>query len=364
MCDVTHSSVPAITRNTRNPICLPLATPMQYKLGLLMAASHEVYALLTYPHRMMHVRPSSRLSAGRLPRTSTSSPSSVDNLIDQEERNRQHRAGQAKRRFEKEVRRNDRISVLESTHQLSDAEQKELLALCKVRDSFEEQYDSDAFTEEHTEFKRQHNQAFLGLTRYCQQQRQLEMEKVSVFFLDGADGGTTRHLIEEGGLDASQCYVANRHLSTCKSLRLSGGGLLPNDNVVHLTAAEALSPESDATDDENQTTFAGIDFTSYYFDGCGGFVPHIIGMMTSALIRNENINDNACTAVGFSLMGGNRNVIEKEMKVCQALALIAKTRGMRTRHALDDPERYGIPYDISKTYDGTFTSWILLEPDN
>ena len=60
-------------------------------------------------------------------------------------------------------------------------------------------------------------------------------------------------------------------------------------------------------------------------------------------------------------MGGNRDVVGKELDVCRTLTLIARANGMRTRHVLDDPARYGLPMDIVKTEGGTFTSWMLLE---
>jgi hypothetical protein len=62
-------------------------------------------------------------------------------------------------------------------------------------------------------------------------------------------------------------------------------------------------------------------------------------------------------------MGGNRDVVGKELDVCRALNDIAYSNGMRTRHVLDDPRRYGLPMDLVKTEGGTFTSWMLLEDD-
>jgi len=253
-------------------------------LGLLLASHHAlsstnascgVNALLgpTHHHHhhhhhghhrhRHHPSSSSSLSAsadvGRHRRISSPSSSpKADNrvdaaerkLIEEEEQARQRRIGQAKRRFEKEVRRDDRISVLESSppSTLDDAGRAELEGLRRSRDNFEEQYDPESFSEEHAEFKLQHNRAFLALSRYCQQQRQITLQNnsnedvLSVFFLDGPDGGTANHFIEEGGVDPSQCYVANRHLSSCDALRVSGGGRLPDENVLHATAAEALSP--------------------------------------------------------------------------------------------------------------------------
>ena len=91
----------------------------------------------------------------------------------------------------------------------------------------------------------------------------------------------------KGGLDPSQCYVANRHVSSCDALRVSGGGRLPDENVLHATAAEALSPGGGDVD-QDHPSFSEIDFAAYYFDGCGGFIPHIIGTMTAALVRNND----------------------------------------------------------------------------
>jgi len=305
------------------------------------------------------------LSVGRERRvTSPSNTSSQQQqLIDKEEAARIKRTGQAKLRLEKSVRRENRISILESSLDvLSSSERAELNGLLKVRDNFEEQYSTTSFTPEHVEFKRLHNEVFVALARYCHQDRQergyiddATIEKLNVFYLDGPDCGSTNILIDSAGFDPSQCYVANRHESTCKILK----DVLPEDNVICATASESLSPS------DNSHSFSDIDFASYYFDGCGGYVPHIIQMMSSALIRldDDKQQPSRTTAVGFSLMGGNKDIVEKELAVCRALSIIANTRGMRTRSVLDDPTRYGIPNEICKTEGGTFTSWMLLEAE-
>eukprot|EP00580_Thalassiosira_gravida_P011347 CAMPEP_0201631598 /NCGR_PEP_ID=MMETSP0493-20130528/5523_1 /ASSEMBLY_ACC=CAM_ASM_000838 /TAXON_ID=420259 /ORGANISM="Thalassiosira gravida, Strain GMp14c1" /LENGTH=423 /DNA_ID=CAMNT_0048102961 /DNA_START=77 /DNA_END=1348 /DNA_ORIENTATION=- len=376
----------------------------------------------------------SALSAARERRTNSvhdvgsasPSPSSAQEqqLIDNEEAARSTRAGQVKRRKEKLARMEDRVSYLESlaydsgsddsssggndniastpvSSSLSDAQRKELEGLLRTRDTFEEQYDPSTFTKSHVEFKRLHNDAFVALARFCQRDRRGEREQYddhdpdhndgdddeddvkddgpNVFYLDGPDGATSSAL-EKAGFHPSRCYVANRHLPTCRILR----DRLPEENVVHCTAAEALSPNNADTDTHRDddaaagTDFSKVDFSAYYFDGCGGFVPHVVGMMTAALVRSDDNEQpppelrqeqrqqqwrrqRRTIAVGFSLMGGNRDVVEKELTVCRALAVIARTRGMRTRHVMDDPGRYGIPMEIAKTEGGTFTSWMLLE---
>ena len=322
-------------------------------------------------------------------------------IINAEETARKKRSGQARRRMEKAARRENRIAQLQiidnkddgssdnsssnnnnNNNGLTDSERAELEGLLQTRENFEEQYDADNFSEEHIEFKRLHNEAFAALARFCQRDRNRKnigstrvaaATDANVFYLDGPDTATTLALIDKHGFDPSRCYVANRHLSTCKILQKH----LPEENVIHATAAEALSPPSAAESDgnnngshDNDSSFSDIDFACYYFDGCGGFTPHIIGMMSAALIRPEatklnNLNHSSKTiAVGYSLMGGNKDVIEKEMDINRALSNIAHTRGMRTRHVLDDPWRYGIPAEIAKTEGSTFTSWIILEEED
>ena len=322
-------------------------------------------------------------------------------IINAEETARKIRSGQARRRMEKAARRENRIAQLQildnsddgnsdnsssssnnNNNGLTDSERAELEGLLRTRENFEEQYDADNFSEEHIEFKRLHNEAFVALARFCQRDRNRQnigstidaaATDANVFYLDGPDTATTLALIDKHGFDPSRCYVANRHLSTCKILQKH----LPEENVIHATAAEALSPPSAAESDcnnndshDNDSSFSDIDFACYYFDGCGGFAPHIIGMMSAALIRPEatklnNLNHFSKTiAVGYSLMGGNKDVIEKEMDINRALSNIARTRGMRTRHVLDDPWRYGVPAEIAKTEGSTFTSWIIFEEED
>lgn len=279
-------------------------------------------------------------------------------LISKEEAARIKRVGQEKHRREKRASLENRVTYIQNLPGvLTEDQQKELEGLLRVRDSFEEQYDPNSFSDEHKQFKRIHNEAFVALARYCHKDRGDDGEP-NVFYLDGPDMGTTICL-EENRFDLSTCYVANRHLSTCKILRQR----LADENVICCTAAEALTPHDIMTDDDKDRShnFYNVDFAAYYFDGCGGFVPHIIGMITAALIRSSPAKT---TAVGFSLMGGNRDVVEKELMICQALAVIARTRNMQTRHVLDDPGRYGVPLKIAKTEGGTFTSWIILESES
>ena len=311
----------------------------------------------------------------------------------------QKRLGQAKNRVQKSVSRENRVASLEkklndtiegraNAQPISDSERAELNGLLKVTQKFEEQYDPLTFTEEHLEFKQMHNDVFIALSQYCQQKRNhahLNLDRddksklnrsINIFFLDGPDGGTASSLIEKGEFLPSQCFVANRHESSCNSLRISGGGRLPDENVIHSSAAEALMIMESAkgaslgleefAEQVETCSFSNVDFAAYYFDGCGGFVPQIIDMISAALSKENCHYDQMPIAVGYSIVGGNKDVVEKELEVSRSVTVIARRRGMRTVHALDDYERYGISSKAKKiggSGGGTFTTWLVLEPN-
>jgi len=395
-----HSSVlkircSCIGNNHQKDLCNTAETPPQY-----CWTTTKRYARLS----ILHVATSTSLSAGgrerRLNGNNDDPPSSPleaitkiktaeEKLLAAEDSARQKRMGQIQQRQKKAATREDRISTLElklertesvsiseseSAGYMTAAEMSELKGLLKVRDSFEEQYDPLVFTKEHLEFKAMHNDAFIALSNYCEKERNRikgidGSERANVFFLDGPDGGTASALIDRGQFNAAQCFVANRHETSCHSLTQSGGGLLPDSNVVYATASEALTVaaplSSDKIGKEDGGIFSHIDFSAYYFDGCGGFVPHIVGMLSAALLR-QDFDASKPIAVGFSLLGGNKDVVGKEMAVSQALTIIARQRGMRVVHVLDDPTRYGISLDIKKiggANAGTFTTWFLLTKD-
>jgi hypothetical protein len=355
-------------------------------LAALVSDDH-CFALLVSRVRKRRAR---RLDGDILSLTVSSSSSFTDDTEDNDDVSAKT-IGQRKRRLEKSTRREDRIHQLETSSsslstngvpwKRSKAEDAELTGLLRLRNkdddincSFVEQYDSSSFDDEHVEFKRKHNEAFVALARYCHQQRNNENNREgfgvddddendsesktgndpNVFYLDGPDASTSSVLIDIHDFDPRSCYIANRHKSTCDLLQRK----IPFMNVMHASAAEALMVSKDIN------SFSNVNFAAYYFDGCGGFPPHIIDMMSAALVRppGEKSHDRrGITAVGYSLMGGNRNAVDKELDICRALTLIATANGMRARHVLDDPERYGLPMDIVKTTGGTFTSWMILE---
>lgn len=268
---------------------------------------------------------------------------------------RQNEKGKAKQKFYKLVSQEDRISELRIKEGLNKAERAELKGLLGVQKKFEEQYNPLLFSDKHLRFKSMHNDIFLKLSLYCSSFH--SDKKINVFFLDGPDGGTAKTLIQKSNIfDPNQLFVANRHESSCNSLRISGGGMLPDKNVICANAADVFRMD-----------FRNIEFSCYYFDGCGGHVPQIIHMISEALeVRlklKDSSNSDGPIVIGYSLLGDNKNFVQKELLVSQHIRKLANSHHLRMSHALDDPLQYGILCDdIQKVDDSTFTTWIVLEP--
>jgi hypothetical protein len=280
--------------------------------------------------------------------------------------------GNASNRLEKAARREKRISSLSTRSEpLSNGEMKELDGLLKADQVYEEQYCVTDFSEAHITYKAAHNDVFVSLAHFCQSKNDSSdsgtgassastSPAIKVFYLDGPNAATT-FALQAAGFDSKQCYTANRHSSTCNALR----SYLPHENVVHASAADALtSTNTQYTQDsdrvQNVGAFGDIPFSAYYFDGCGGYTPLIIDMMTAAFDSNSL---QPPIAVGFSILGGNRDVVDKEQEVLRQLVAMVKPFGMRVDHVLDDPGRYGFSSDTRKIDGGTMTTWCMLEED-
>lgn len=236
------------------------------------------------------------------------------------------------------VSREDRVATLKMMRERSSAEDAELAGLMKK--SFEEQYNPSAFTDSHVAFKHSHNVAFSALARYCHQD---PTKPFPIFYLDGPAGETTKVLKAHG---FHQLYVANRHQQSCDALVQNGS--LKQDNVVWGDAVSAL-----------KGPLRNIPFRAYYFDGCGGYTPQIVAMMEAALSPRR---EQEPIVVGWSVVGGNRDIVLKEVQVTQALVQLAQDLNMAVRHVFDDPGRYGVDVTIEKVEGNTFTTWCVLEP--
>lgn len=240
--------------------------------------------------------------------------------------------------------------------------------LCGSGLQFEEQYNTLTFSEEHTSFKASHNAALTALAAYCSQGRDGQSLETNgacnLFYLDGPDAGTTQALLEHG-IQPSRCYVANRHASSCDALVGAG---LPEANVCHEWADEALRrplPEQRRTPSDVGGAFGGIDFGCFYFDGCGGYAPIVVEMAAAALgaLRREASPPRAPVALGYTLVGGGRDIVDRELFVTREVVSLARAAGfVHVAHVLDDPERFGVDPATRKRDGGTFTTWLALEP--
>ncbi len=323
--------------------------------------------------------------------------------------------GMEKYRLDKMARKDKRIASLESRKNevgenlsLSENEKKELNGLMNAGSVWEEQYTTSEFTKEHIMFKDIHNQVFVSLVQYVQAAQSTTAAPINIFYLDGPDAGTSLALLRKNNNDddeigheneyrngfvrPEQCYIANRHGSTCETLT----NMIPGINVAYASAADALSSrtvlvgegESNTSDDDSNNdsddslqqkesamgVFGNIPFSALYLDGCGGYIPLIIDMINAAfdhytpLLPDDDVLVPYPIAIGFSVLGGNRDVVDKEQDVIRELVSMIKRRGLRLRvdHVLDDPERYGISPELNvrKVDGGTMTTWVMLERDD
>jgi len=246
--------------------------------------------------------------------------------------------------MEKGAARERRISYLKNKGDLNASESGELDGLISRGLQFEEQYNTRTFSAEHVAFKASHNAALAALAAHCSQAerprdhpRQGEQRGhhgrddggshgCNLFYLDGPDAGTT-HALFGRGIQPSRCYVANRHASSCEALVLAG---LPRANVAHEWAEEALRrpvPEQRRAPDDAGGPFGGVDFGCFYFDGCSGHPPIVVEMATAALGARRGGRPRAPVALGYTLCGGGRDIVERELFVTRAVVRLAKAAG-------------------------------------
>jgi hypothetical protein len=318
----------------------------------------------------------------RIERPADGSLASSDEQLLRLRNNQQHQ------RFLKSMAQQDRLAALELKQELSPAEQAEQSGLLsKANSVFEEPYHVDSFSSDHRAFKLAHNRAFARLAAYCQEKLEDEDdddESINLFFLDGPDAGTASELLLQGGrsdrppllFQRPQCFVANRHTSTCRAL-VDDWGLFES-NVAHSSASDAL-----------RTVFGAIKFQAVYLDGCGSYVPLILDMLEAALLQQQPLSessdggDHAASSssstastrlriqptdyavLGFSIVGGGRDVVNKEQLVLKHLHKLVKETHKIT-HVMDDPEQWGIILDDQSSWQKlegpTLTTFVLLEP--
>jgi hypothetical protein len=69
--------------------------------------------------------------------------------------------------------------------------------------------------------------------------------------------------------------------------------------------------------------------------------------------------------MGFSILGGGRDCVDKEQEVIQALVQMVKPMKCRVARVGDDPEMYGIEDvgTLGKVESLTMTTWLMIERD-
>ena len=239
--------------------------------------------------------------------------------------------------MEKGAARERRISYLKNKGDLNASESGELGGLISRGLQFEEQYNTRTFSAEHVAFKANHNAALAAHCSQAERSRGGEQRGhagcddggshgCNLFYLDGPDAGTT-HALFGRGIQPSRCYVANRHASSCEALVLAG---LPRANVAHEWAEEALRrpvPEQRRAPDDAGGPFGGVDFGCFYFDGCSGHPPIVVEMAAAALGARRVGSPRAPVALGYTLCGGGRDIVERELFVTRAVVRLAKAAG-------------------------------------
>jgi hypothetical protein len=167
------------------------------------------------------------------------------------------------------------------------------------------------------------------------------------------------------------CFVASRHKSSFDELvkYWERHGASSSNACAHICLSDATSAlsssERDPENVQRSGLFGEVNFGAYYLDGCGGYAPQISAMLTAALLGRDKTTFSGTPeriVVGFSIVGGNRDVVDKETFLVQTLVTLAKEElGMRVNHVLDDPTRYGVDSGLRKVQGSTLTSGFLLE---
>jgi hypothetical protein len=218
------------------------------------------------------------------------------------------------------------------------AQERELEGLVSKGDP----YSAVAFSPTHVAFKAAHNEAFAALARHC------GGLDAPVFYLDGAQGGTTATLLERG-FQAEQLVVANYFATTCATLSRAFAGV----TVVEARADAALlaAPAVD------------IPFAAVYLDGCGGSPGPLVAAV-DAFFDERRAALAPRFAIGFTLTEAEplgRELAHREREMHRAVATGCRRRGFRLAHAGDEPERYGLDPTAPKKEGCTLTSWLVCE---
>ena len=221
--------------------------------------------------------------------------------------------------------------------------EKEYAGLIRLGDP----YDPNLFTAEHAHFKTAHNEAFASLAQnLCDDDDDNEEDGCNVFYLDGPDGGTTSHLLENG-FARDNLHVANEWEESVLALQ---------SEPFHMSAENCVLGRAQ---DVLRNNFDEVKFAAYYLDGCGGQTEPIVEMIDAIFSRKNLPNQ---FGVGFTLTQaepGGRELVDRVQDVTRHVFAKARSSGYDMRHVGDDPERYGMDIGLSRKHDSTCTSWVV-----
>jgi hypothetical protein len=258
--------------------------------------------------------------------------------------------------------RHRRIEVLlensTSASSLTPNESRELENLQLLGDP----YNASLFPDAHVDFKQQHNQAFCDLLLHTQTQTQTQQPQPQillgpVIYLDGADGGTTRVLLERG-IPADRLHVVNDWPDTVQTLQ-------EDYQDIHLYLGKLQ--DMDCTTQLLPSSF----FAGAYLDGCGGLTQPILDMVANILppeaststTQQQQQQQQHQMVLGFTLTNAEptgRPILDRIQDVTRYIRGAAASRGYIMHHVGDDPERFGVDPNLMRQHETTTTSWVVL----
>jgi len=218
-------------------------------------------------------------------------------------------------------------SLVSQAH-LHSNQQTELANLISLGDP----YDAGLFVTDHMLFKQSHNQAFCDLMVHTDG---------PLVYLDGADGGTTRALLDSG-IQPEHLYIANEWDDTVSALKKK----FENVNVYY-----GKLQDMDTRD---------IPFGGAYLDGCGGATQPIMDMVDNILKGKIAPR----FVIGFTITNAEptgRPLIDRIQEITRYICCLGKSRGYHSMHHVgDDPQRFGVDPNLQRQHQTTTTCWLVL----
>jgi hypothetical protein len=297
-------------------------------------------------NKKLFLLPCVTLAVGVLPSAHSLSPPSARTTTTKST------APSASRRL-KNQGRHRRIEVLlqksATANSLTPNESRELENLQMLGDP----YDASIFPEAHTCFKQQHNQAFCDLLSSTQSSSS-SASLGPVIYLDGADGATTRVLLD-AGIQADRLHVVNEWPDTVATLQKQ----YPE---MHLYSGKL----------QDMDCAKNLAFVGAYLDGCGGSTQPILDMVAAVLQGQNSTATGSITSssnstqmvLGFTLTNAEttgRPVLDRIQDVTRYIRGAAQSVGFDMMyHVGDDPERFGVDPNLMRQHETTTTSWVVL----